>query len=919
MKKWTLLVALAVSVMLSRGPVEAGSVHADLEAQLATLTPGDTVSVIVEMADQVDPRAAALTAPSRDRRARLYAVVDALRNLATRTQTPLLSFLQQEQAVQRVRRFTPLWIVNGVAVTATEPVIRALAARHDIKEIRLDAAMPPPPRPLPAAPGEGGLSLMGVQWNIAQIRAPEVWAIDPRFNGSGTVVASFDTGVAMNHPDLASRYRGNHAISWFDPYGQHASPYDANGHGTHTIGTTVGGDAGGAGIGVAPGATWIAAKAWNDSGQASTSAFHKIFQWLLAPGGDPANAPDVVNGSWAFVSASCVSEFKRDVQALRAAGIFPAFAAGNSGPGAGTVTSPGAYAESFAVGATTSMDGIAAFSGRGPSPCTSEVKPDVGAPGAGVRSAVPGGYSTWSGTSMATPHVAGAVAVLRSIDPSLTVDQVESVLRETAVDLGSTGADSAFGAGRIDLYEAAQTVLGNGTGTPPPVPDLVVAALSAPGSANPGASISVSQTTKNQGTAPAAGSTTAVYLSTNNVVDAGDTLLGSRSVWSLAAGASSAGFTTVTIPASTVAGAYYVIARADADGAVAESNETNNTAATSLSISAPNRWAQWRKRTAPVFSGEYLAGDPSILRDGTLYRMFYTCLTDISSWPEVHPAICQATSSDGLAWQHATTGGEVEGLMLRGRNGQWDENLEASHVIKQGSEYLLFYQGYRDVGNPRKGYPSALGLARSTDGVRFERVSSNPVLEPTPGGYDNDAISSPTIVRYRNKWVMIYVALCFTSCTHSPAYVLAAATSDNGVSWTKRAEPILQTMPELPWTRGGVAEPGILVGPDGWIYLFFTGVIDEGSNQERLIGIARSRSPYGPWEVNPQPIIRPTSGGFDRSGVLAPDVRLEGGTVRMWYLGTNPEERVAIGYAEATWPLRIRWAGIRRWWPWLRR
>jgi bacillopeptidase F len=129
------------------------------------------------------------------------------------------------------------------------------------------------------------------------------------------VVGSFDTGVDGNHPDLVGRYRGNHAISWYDPYGEHATPYDANGHGTHTTGTAVGGSAGGTAIGVAPGATWIAAKAWNDAGVGSTSAFHLIFQWFLAPGGNPANAPDVVNNSWAFIDAGCFTEYRADIQA----------------------------------------------------------------------------------------------------------------------------------------------------------------------------------------------------------------------------------------------------------------------------------------------------------------------------------------------------------------------------------------------------------------------------------------------------------------------------------------------------------------------------------------------------------------------------------------------------------------------------
>ena len=434
----------------------AGRLHPEVDAHLASLPPGGTASVIVELDDQADPHAAA--AGHRTRRAKARAVVDALRDKAARTQGPIRALLAREQAAGRARRVVPLWVVNGLAVTATDPVIRALAARPEVREVRLDRTVPRP-APLPAAAVPAAAIS---EWNVDQIRAPEVWSIDPAYAGVGSVVGSFDTGVDGTHPDLAPRYRGDDTTSWFDPYGEHASPFDADGHGTHTTGTAVGGDAGGTNIGVAPGAVWIAAKAWDDNGVGLVSAFHQIFQWFLAPGGDPANAPDVVNMSWAFAEAGCLTDFLADVQAFRAAGIFPSFAAGNGGPLPGSVSSPGAYPGSFAVGATDIFDDVPYFSGRGPSPCDGGIKPNVGAPGDAITSSVPWGYDTFSGTSMAAPHVAGAVAVLRAINPALTVEELEGLLGQGAIDLGPAGPDDDYGAGRLDLFQSAQIALGGG-------------------------------------------------------------------------------------------------------------------------------------------------------------------------------------------------------------------------------------------------------------------------------------------------------------------------------------------------------------------------------------------------------------------------------------------------------------------------
>ena len=318
----------------------------------------------------------------------------------------------------------------------------------------------------------------------------------------------------------------------------------------------------------------------------------------------------------------------------------------------------------------------------------------------------------------------------------------------------------------------------------------------------------------------------------------------------------------------------------------------------------------WKKRTAPVFSGQFaLAGDPALVRDGQTDHMFYTCPD-----PEhLRAAICEATSTDGFAWDHArkrVSGTLARGMVLRGRDKAWDENLESAFVVRRPCaagdgctvEELLFYGGYRDKGTPRQGFPASLGVARARDGGAFAMVSTEPVLRPTPGWYDNDALYSPAILPYEGGWVMVYAGHCYTKCDKPGGVFLLGATSSDGLAWKKRDEPVLLPSAERAWMKDGVGEPALVLGPDGAYYLFFTGLEDEA----RVIGVARGKGPFGPWDVQPRPIVAPTPGTFDAAGALAPFVVVEGKTARMWYLANRQGKKDLehmVGYAESPWPL----------------
>jgi bacillopeptidase F len=413
---------------------------------LARAAPDEAVAVIVRLAD-----AAPLALPTAgDARTRRAGVVRALQQ-RTDASGAAVRALARAQAAERV---VPLWIVNGIALTARAAVVRTLARHRDVASLDLDATFTIPPVVLGGAPAAG--------WNLEAIGAPALWSRG--FTGTGLVIASMDTGVDGQHPDLAPRWRGG-TNSWFDPNGEHATPYDDDGHGTQTMGLMVGGSAGGSAIGVAPGAAWIAVKIFDDAGVASASAIHQGFQWLLDPDSEPDtdDAPHIVNNSWGLMMDvnECIREFEPDVQLLRLAGIAVIVSAGNAGPDPMTSMSPGNYFASLAVGAIDASNAIASFSSRGPSACDAGLYPHLTAPGVSVRTsdltfggAFPDSYAVRSGTSFASPHVAGGMALLWQAFPTADVDALEAALEQSALDLGANGPDDSYGHGGLDLGAA---------------------------------------------------------------------------------------------------------------------------------------------------------------------------------------------------------------------------------------------------------------------------------------------------------------------------------------------------------------------------------------------------------------------------------------------------------------------------------
>ena len=364
----------------------------------------------------------------------------------------------------------------------------ALAARDEVARIDANPAIAVP---LPQAQPADPQAVATVAWGVDKIRAPLVWAAG--FTGQGVVIAGQDTGYQWTHPALQAQYRGwngssaDHNYHWHDAIhvanascpANSAQPCDDNGHGTHTAGTFAGDDHATHQVGVAPGAKWIGCRNMN-AGNGTPASYIECMQWLLAPTDlqgqhpNPDLAPDIVSNSWSCtIGEGCTAgtEIKAAVSHLVKGGILFVAAATNSGPSCGTITeSPAIYPLAYTIGATDSADRLANFSSRGP--VTGKgVKPDVSAPGVSVNSAYPpNSYTNLSGTSMATPHVAGAAALLMSAVPSLKGNPaaVEKLLNKSAQRSGVTNPvnqtcggtaatvwpNAMIGNGRLDVYAA---------------------------------------------------------------------------------------------------------------------------------------------------------------------------------------------------------------------------------------------------------------------------------------------------------------------------------------------------------------------------------------------------------------------------------------------------------------------------------
>jgi subtilisin family serine protease len=531
----------------------AGTKPAEIAAKIAPevfaeTADGGSASVVILLADQADVSAAH---QMKDPDARGWFVYNTLTQHASRTQAGLRAELEARGAT-----YQSFWAANMIVATADRALIESLAAREDVAMIDSNNAArwiePPDLADFSVAPNTPSVP-NSPEWGVQNVNAPAVWAMG--FTGQGIVIGDQDTGERWTHNALKPKYRGwngttaDHNFNWHDaihsatnnPCGvDTVVPCDDSGHGTHTAGTTVGDDGAGNQIGVAPGAKWIGCRNM-DQGNGTPARYTECFQFMMAPtdlngnNADPTLRAHVLNNSWGCPSSEgCTTraELETIINNTEASGIFVVVSAGNSGSGCSSVSDvPAIYNASFSVGAYDINNTLAGFSSRGPSTYYNPalLKPNISAPGVTVRSTYYSSdttYANLSGTSMAGPHVAGAVALLWSARSQLLRDiaATKTLLQNTANrsvtvtppqlcggTLSSTDIpNNSFGYGRVDVLAAV-----NASSSPSPTPTATATATpTATATATPTATATATPTATAAATATASATPTATPTST---------------------------------------------------------------------------------------------------------------------------------------------------------------------------------------------------------------------------------------------------------------------------------------------------------------------------------------------------------------------------------------------------------------------
>jgi len=416
-------------------------------------------------------------------------VVSELKEFATATQYDLRHALSEMQRNGLTTEPTILWMANALSFEATQAAIQDLAQRNDIEIIGYAIERNCIPDEEEARPASATREITP---NVTQVSADQVWALG--YTGEGVVVAVIDTGVNYNHLDLAGHlWDGGSEFPHhgYDVYNNDNDPMDDHGHGTHCSGTVCGDGTAGSQTGMAPQATLMCIKCLNGDGNGGATEISNGIQWAVEHGCDmfsmSLGLPNSTIPDRTLLRYTC--------EAALDAGIVAAIAAGNEGTQQGMYPipnnvrvpgscpppymdevqgeNPGGQTCSVCIGAVDYNDNAASFTSRGPltwtntefgdypyNPGIGLIRPDLCAPGVDIKSAnfqSITGYTSMSGTSMATPCAAGCMALMLSKDINLTPSEVCRILEETALPLAD-GKSNIYGFGRINVLAAVEEI-----------------------------------------------------------------------------------------------------------------------------------------------------------------------------------------------------------------------------------------------------------------------------------------------------------------------------------------------------------------------------------------------------------------------------------------------------------------------------
>ena len=473
----------------------------DLMEKLQLTDNNDLIKINIVLEEQYDSYELYRATQSLSKIEKRQYVINELKTYSINKQADIIQELQEYNKSNTVDKINPLWISNVINCYAIPEVIQLLSLRDDVKSIDWDETRnmlldDNNDKLLDKIDKQKKLETNNpsreITWNVTKVNADDVWSLG--YTGEGVIVAVLDTGVNYNHTDLSDHM-------WSDPsYPNHGydfngnddDPMDDHGHGTHCAGTVAGDGTSGSQTGMAPDATIMALKILNSSGSGNESDVWDAIQFAVTHGADVMS----MSIGWRHSYNPDRASWRTTLNNALAAGLISSVAGGNDGDAQGTYPIPdnigtpgdcpppwlnpdqtltGGLSDVVCVGATDINDNIAGFSSRGPSdwesitgyddyhynPEMGLIRPDISAPGVNIKSlshsSNTGYIDGWNGTSMATPCVAGVMALMIQKDPNITPAHIDHYLEGT-VDVPQLPKNNTYGSGRVNALDAINSI-----------------------------------------------------------------------------------------------------------------------------------------------------------------------------------------------------------------------------------------------------------------------------------------------------------------------------------------------------------------------------------------------------------------------------------------------------------------------------